>query len=86
METSAMTGNAATSRSRSAVVKIPFIVVFCGDEKYLFYYTPGKEEDVVCAMIDYALDDRHKFGWPEVRSIVKHLGLLKPKQAVSETT
>jgi len=60
-----------------ASMKIPFIVVFCGNEKYIFYYSHGKEEELVCRMIDYAMDDKHALGWPEVRSVMRHFGLLK---------
>jgi len=58
-------------------VKIPFIVIFCGNEKYIFYYSPGKEDELVCRMIDYAMDDRHAMGWEEVRSVMHHFRLLK---------
>jgi len=62
-------------------MKLPFIVVFCGNEKYIFYYSPGKEDDLVCKMIDYAMDERHTLGWTEVRSVMRHFGLLKNSQA-----
>ena len=58
-------------------MKIPFIVIFCGNEKYIFYYSPGKEDELVCRMIDYAMDDRHAMGWEEVRSVMHHFRLLK---------
>ena len=61
-------------------MKVPFIVVFCKGEKYLFYYKRGREDDLICTMIDYALDERMTFGWPEVRSIVRHFGLLGPSK------
>jgi len=65
-------------------MKLPFIIVFCGNEKYVFYYTPGNEDELVCLMIDYAMNPRHALGWGEVRSVMRHLGLLKaaaPSQA-----
>jgi len=58
-------------------MKLPFIVVFCHGEKYFFRYKPGHEDEVVAVLIDYAMDERLGFGWPEVRSIMRHFGFLK---------
>jgi len=58
-------------------VRIPFIVVFCANEKYIFYYSRGNEDELVCRMIDYAMDTKHTLGWAEVRSVMRHLELLK---------
>lgn len=61
-------------------MKLPFIVIFCGNEKYIFYYSPGKEDELVCQMIVYAMDERHAMGWPEVRSVMRHFSLLKAEK------
>ncbi len=64
-------------------MSLPFIIVYCGEHKYVFYYTNGREDELIGQMIDFAMDDRHVFGWAEVRSIMKHFGLLQsgpPKQ------
>ena len=60
-------------------MKLPFVVVFCGNEKYVFYYSKESEDEMVCQMIDYALDKQHSLGWSEVRSVMRHLELLKTK-------
>ena len=57
-------------------MKLPFIVVSCGNEKYLFYYSPGNEDELICSMIDYAADSRHSLGYSEVLSVMRHLGLV----------
>ena len=57
-------------------MKLPCIVVFCGNEKYVFYYSKGSEDELVCQMIDYAMDKQHALGWAEVRSVMRHLELL----------
>ena len=62
-------------------MKLPFIVIFCGNEKYIFYYSPGKEDELVCQMIDYAMDERHALGWADVRSVMRHFNLLKMETA-----
>ncbi len=51
----------------------PFIIVFCGRHRYCFIYDKGKEEDLISAMIQYAMDDRFNFGWAELRSITAHM-------------
>ena len=61
---------------KDRLMTIPFIVVYCGSHKYVFYYKTGREDEVISQMIDYAMDERHVFGWAEVRSIMKHFGLL----------
>jgi len=66
-------------------MKIPFIVIFCGNEKYIFYYSPGKEDELVCKMIDYAMDERHAMTWSEVRSVMQHFGLLKTMAEMKKT-
>ena len=53
--------------------RTPFIVVFCGKHRYCFVYKKGKEEELISAMIQYAMDDRFNFGWPELRSITTHM-------------
>ena len=65
-------------------MNVPFIVVYCGPHKYIFYYSSGREDEVISQMIDYAMDDRHRFGWEEVRSIMKHFGLLQAKSRQSD--
>jgi len=65
-------------------MSIPFIVVFCGNHKYIFYYKPGREDELIGQMIDYAMDSRHVFGWAEVRSIMKHFGLLRQPENTPE--
>jgi len=57
-------------------MKLPFIVVSCGNEKYLFYYSPGNEDELICSMIGYAADSRHSLGYSEVLSVMRHLGLV----------
>jgi len=66
-------------------MKIPFIVIFCGNEKYIFYYSPGKEDELVCTMIDYAIDPSHAMTWTEVKSVMRHFGLLKSMQEMKHT-
>jgi len=61
-------------------MKLPFIIVFCHGEKYFFRYKPGQEDEVVAVLIDYAMDERLTFGWPEVRSIMRHFGFIKDEQ------
>ena len=61
-------------------MKLPFIVVVCEDEKYVFYYEKGNEDELVCRMIEYALDERHALGWGEVRSVMEHLGLTESRR------
>jgi len=58
-------------------MKMPFIIVFCHGEKYFFRYRPGQEDELIAALIDYAIDERLTFGWPEVRSIMRHFGFIK---------
>ena len=58
--------------------RTPFIVVFCGKHRYCFIYDKGKEEDVISAMIQYAMDDRFNFGWSELRSITNHMHAQTP--------
>lgn|GEM_PF-2734155 len=60
-----------------STMRIPFIVVFCGNEKYIFYYSRGNEDELVCRMIDYAADKQHTLGWAEVRSVMRHFELLE---------
>ena len=67
------------------VMKIPFIVIFCGNEKYIFYYSAGKEDELVCTMIDYAMDPRHAMTWTEVKSVMRHFGLLKSMAEMKES-
>ena len=56
-------------------MSVPFFVVFCDQHKYIFSYKPGREDELISQMIDYAMDCRHPFGWAEVRSILKHFGV-----------
>ena len=58
---------------------LPFIIVFCGIHKYVFYFKSGQEDALISQMIDYAMDEQHSFGWGEVRSIMKHFGLTEPQ-------
>ena len=57
-------------------IRPPFIIVMCKGERYIFCYEQGKEDDLMALLIDYALDDQFSFGWPEVRSILRHLGFI----------
>ena len=77
---------AALQRGNNALMKLPFIIVFCHGEKYFFRYKPGQEDELIAVLIDYAMDERLTFGWPEVRSIMRHFGFLKtdPAQAPGE--
>jgi len=61
-------------------MKLPFIVVFCHGEKYFFRYTPGHEDELIAVLVDFAMDERLSFGWPEVRSIMRHFGFIKSDQ------
>jgi len=53
--------------------RTPFILVFCGRHRYCFVYQKGKEEELISAMIQYAMDSRFNFGWAELRSITTHM-------------
>ena len=59
-------------------MKLPFIIVFCRGEKYFFRYTPGYEDELIEVLVDFAMDERLAFGWPEVRAIMRHFGFVKP--------
>jgi len=59
------------------MARTPFIVVFVGTHRYCFVYAKGKEEELISAMIEYAMDDRFNFGWPELRSITSHMQTQK---------
>jgi len=63
--------------------RTPFIVVFCGKHRYCFVYAKGKEEELISAMIEYAMDDRFNFSWAELRSITGHMQEQKTGQADS---
>lgn len=65
-------------------MKLPFIIVFCRGEKYFFRYTPGYEDELIEVLVDFAMDERLAFGWPEVRSIMRHFGFVKPGEGESE--
>ncbi|MFO7899476.1 MAG: hypothetical protein R6V58_10515 [Planctomycetota bacterium] len=53
--------------------RTPFILVFCGRHRYCFVYSKGNEEELISAMIEYAMDQRFNFGWSELRSITTHM-------------
>ena len=57
-------------------IRPPFIIVVCKGERYIFCYEQGREDDLMAMLIDYALDETYNFGWAEVRSILRHLGLI----------
>ena len=63
------------------MARTPFIVVFCGKHRYCFVYAKGKEEELISAMIQYAMDERFNFGWTELRSITTHMQTQEARSA-----
>jgi len=55
------------------MARSPFIVVFVGRHRYCFVYQKGREEELIQAMIEYAMDERFNFSWAELKSITSHM-------------
>ena len=77
MEAACTATDPIARKGRRVSVKLPFIIVFCHGEKYFFRYTPGHEDELISVLVDFAMDERLSFGWPEVRSIMRHFGFMK---------
>ena len=61
-------------------IQVPFVLVCKEKHYYLVSYGNGgseEPEELVRLIVKWARDERLNFGFPEVRVIMKQLGLLK---------
>ena len=55
------------------VCEMDFIILVKGEQRYIFLYEVGKEEEVQNALMDCADSDDCNLDWPDVLCIIKEM-------------